>query len=136
MEASDELRVYWVLSDSDAQITRSALEEVGGKLDEPLRRYEPSDQERDKHAYARFEPLSILVATFAVAFLAQQLSRLAKDQKHSGLIIDLRATPAHISEESTLDRGTVYVIGPDGVLKQVSEPGALDIVAAIRAVRG
>jgi hypothetical protein len=136
MEASDKIRVHWILRASDAEGERLALEQAGESLDEPPRPYEPCDEERDKYAHALFEPLTILVATFAVAFLAQQLSRLIKDQKHSGLVVDLRVTPAKIWEEPALDRGAVYVVGPDGVVTQLSQPEALDILAALRAIRG
>jgi hypothetical protein len=74
MEASDKIRVHWILRASDAEGERLALEQAGESLDEPPRPYEPSDEDRDKYAHALFEPLTILVGTFAVAFLAQQLS--------------------------------------------------------------
>lgn len=132
MDTSDQLDVRWILPSSEAHTEKDALEAMGGNLHEPLRPYEPADNERDKYAHAAFEPLTILAAAFAVAFLAERLSRLAKDQKHSGLIIDLRTTPAKIWEEAALDRGVVYVAGPDG-LKQVSSAEALDIIEAIKA---
>ena len=116
----------------DAQAEQAALEATGGKLSEPPRVYEPSDEERDKYAHAAFEPLTILAAAVAVAFLAERLSRLAKDQKHSGLVIDLRTTPAKVWEEEALDRGAVYVVGPEG-LKQVAHAETVDIIAAIKA---
>lgn len=135
MEAFDNLHVQWILRASEAEVEKLALEEAGGNLDEPPRPYEPTDEERDKYAHSAFEPLTMLVAVFAVTFLAERLSQLAKDQKHSGLVIDLRAKRTRIWEEPALDRGAVYVVGDDGV-KQISKPETLNIVAAIKAVLG
>jgi hypothetical protein len=133
MEATDKLHVRWVLRASEAEIETEAFENAGGKLAEPSRPYEPTDEERDKYAHAAFEPLTVLVAAYAIAFLAERLSRLAKDQRHAGLVVDLRTTPAKIWEEPTLDRGAVYVISADG-MKQLSQPESVDILAAIKTV--
>jgi hypothetical protein len=135
MEISDTVGVHWVLRASEAEIETDALEKAGGKLDEPPRPYEPGDEERDKYAHAAFEPLTLLVAAYTTAFLAERLSRLTKDQRHAGLVFDLGATPAKIWEEPALDRGAVYVISTDGI-QQLSQPETVDIIAAMKASSG
>jgi len=96
MEATDRLDVHCFLRASEAEIETGAFENAGGKLAELSRPYEPADEERDKYAHAAFEPLTVLVAAYAIAFLAERLSRLAQDQSHAGLMVDLRTTPAKI----------------------------------------
>ena len=79
MEVSDKIRTHWILRASEADGEQSTLEQAGESLDESLCPYEPSDEERDKHAHARFEPLTILMATSGTRrSLAQLFSKASR----------------------------------------------------------
>jgi hypothetical protein len=132
MASKDTLRISWILP---ASLVRAEVEAITDEVgvvesEEP---FEPSAQERDQYAHAAFEPLTILVCSFALAFLAERLQRFVKGMKHGGLIIDLRNEPVTVREERALDHGAVYVVSEKG-MKVIAKPEALDIVAAIKAM--
>jgi len=129
--ANEGLRIAWILPASQVRREVDAVKRGGGAV-ESEQEFQPSDEERDKYAHAAFEPLTIVVCSLAVAFLAERLSRFAKGLRHGGLIIDLRTDPVTVREEKSLDFGTVYVVSKDG-LRQISKPESSDLLAALGA---
>ena len=132
MDIDAPIRIRWTLPASQVSAEREALLRAGGIV-ETEQRFEPSDEERDRHAHAQFEPLTTsVVCSIACTYLAERLTRLVKGLNHGGLIIDLRTDPITVREEGALDYGAVYVVSKTGV-QQVSRPNSTDILAAIKA---
>jgi hypothetical protein len=132
MEDEATLRVSWVLPASQVRAEVSAITKAKGVV-ESQEPFVPSNEELDRYAHAAFEPLTVLVFSFALAFLAEQLSRFGRNLKHGGLIIDLRTTPISVREERALEAGTIYVVSKQG-MEEIASPKPLDIVDAIKAV--
>jgi hypothetical protein len=134
METEDTLRIAWVLPASRAPAEVEAIRHGRGVV-ESEQPFEPSDKERDKYAHAAFEPLTVLIFSFAAGFVADRLSRFVRGMRHGGLIIDLTADPITVREERALDQGYVYVVTKEGV-KEISKPEPLDIITAMKVSRG
>lgn len=131
MGSESSLRIKWILPASRVRAEVAAIANGEGVV-ESEQPFKPSDEDRDKYAHAAFEPLTVLVCSFALAFLAERVSRFVRSLSHGGLIIDLRTDPVTVREERALDQGTVYVVSKEG-LQEILKPKALDILAAIKA---
>jgi hypothetical protein len=131
MGSDGRLRIAWILPASRVRAEVAAIPDGEGVV-ESEQPFKPSAKELGQYAHAAFEPLTVLVCSFALAFLAERLSRFVRSLRHGGLIVDLRTDPVTVREERALDQGTVYVVSETG-LQEISKPKALDILAAIKA---
>ena len=74
---------------------------------------------------AEFEPFVIISGAVAIAYLCRAVSRIVRDHRHGGVVIDARGGKVLTIRERVrgVDSGTVVVVNDDGaqVLKAPNE---------------
>jgi hypothetical protein len=77
---------------------------------------------------AGFEPLMMIAAAAAIAYVAKAASRIARNHRQGGVVVDARGTTLKIREGVRgIDAGTLVVVSGDGtqVFKAEDEAGLL-----------
>jgi len=118
------VRFEWLVRESMSASLVRELREAEIALDSDSVKPMDADHRLDIDD-AEFEPLVIVAAAVAVTYLCRAISRIVRDHRHGGIVIDARnGKDLTIREEVRgVDSGTVVVVSDDGarVLKAPDE---------------
>jgi hypothetical protein len=82
---------------------------------------------------AGFEPLTVIAGTAGIVYLARAVSRIVRDHRQGGIVIDARKDCLEIREGVRgVDSGTIVVLSQDGpkVFNAHDESGLLKALAS------
>ncbi len=111
------MEITWRAADGMQEQTRELLAAAGA----------------DVRPRSGFEPLTTIAVVAGAGLLAKAISRLFKDARYQGLIIDATRDPVEVREMPNWDRSQVLVITADGPTfhQFTSEDGLAELLSAL-----
>jgi hypothetical protein len=110
----------WLASESAAPDVVSALTEAGAEPGSASSGPVPPHLLPDTDD-AQFEPLLLIAGAVAIAHLARAISRIVRDHREGGVVLDVRHNGLLIRERVRgIDAGTVLLIKDDGTERLVA----------------
>jgi hypothetical protein len=119
------ISVQFVTEESKASGDIAEIEKSGGKLDAPPSPFDVPADLVDDYSDAQFEPLTIIAATVATAFLVKRISDIWLDHSRpGGQVVDTRGGKTVVRVAPYLKRGTLVLQSEQEV--KVFEPNDKD----------
>jgi hypothetical protein len=114
MNDSGAVEFHWLTTESVAPAVVAALTDAGVDLGSAKPGPVPAELLSDTDD-AAFEPLLLIAGAAAIAFLAQAVSRIVRDHRQGGVVIDTRGPALTIrGGVRGVDAGTVIVVDDGG----------------------
>jgi hypothetical protein len=113
------MEILWRASDDLSELTRESLTDAGAEV-------EPRQG---------FEPITAILLIASVSVLAKAFSRLVRDSRFKGVMIDATKNPVEVREMPGWDRSQVLLITDTGGTFHTfsSEDGSADLLATVGA---
>jgi hypothetical protein len=131
MNGPDGFRFEWVVTEALAASSVEQLLASGIDISEAAPQPVEADRLPDAED-AGFEPLLVITGTAAIVYLANAVSRIVRNHRQGGVVIDARKASLEIREGVRgVDSGTVVVLSNEGsqVFKAPDEAGLLRALA-------
>ena len=114
MDGDADVPFKWLSSESLALDVVEELRSSGVDVD-PATFGPPGPEDLPDDDDAAFEPLLLIAGAAAIAHLAKTLSRIVRDHRHGGVVVDARTEPLTIREGVRgVDSGTIVVVNTEG----------------------
>lgn len=132
MSENDSTRFEWLATESLAPTFVEELEASGIEVDRGALKPVPADRLPDTDDPG-FEPLLLIAGAASIAYLAKTISRIVRNHRHGGVVIDTRTAALTITDGVRgVDAGTIVVVAPEGsqVFQAPDEAGLLQALAS------
>ncbi|UCG70590.1 MAG: hypothetical protein JSV09_06115, partial [Thermoplasmata archaeon] len=119
----------WAFKASDLDAEREAFKKAGVSLSDeitPIINEDTTD--------SAFEPITMIMGAISLILLTERVVKFIKNVKHDGLIVEYKNGNYVCKENSSLDRGTVLVLG-SGEPKLLKADQDKEIFSAIKAIK-
>lgn len=125
MGSQSEIRFKWLVHESCSADIQGELQGAGIELDDPPRPADPSELgDTDDPG---FEPILVIAGAAALSLLARTVSRIVRDHRQGGVVIDVRHKELQIRQDVRgIDAGSVVVVRKDAS-RVFHSPDELDL---------